>query len=118
MPIGNKQCYARHVKANQDKHRRNLATMKAAIDNKPPQRFAHLQRNQKKEQMMEERYAEIERDNRLLLEKMSHIMRNEGLNLKNDSMQYARSLSKDSRRKEMKKISKENMVSVERTQRN
>ena len=85
MPIGNKQCYARHLKANQDKHRRNLATMKAAIDNKAPKRFAHLQRNQKKEQMMEERYAEIERDNRLLLEKMSHIMRNDGMNMRNDS---------------------------------
>ena len=114
MPIGNKQCYARHLKANQDKHRRNLATMKAAIDNKAPKRFAHLQRNQKKEQMMEERYAEIERDNRLLLEKMSHIMRNDGMNMRNDSMQYSRSLSKDHRRKELKKISKENLVSSRR----
>ena len=52
MPIGNKQCHAKHVKANQDKHRQNLATVKPSIDNRPPQRFSHLQRNQKKEQMM------------------------------------------------------------------
>ena len=52
MPIGNKQCYARFVKANQDKHKRNLATVKCSIDNRPPQRFAHLQKNQKKEQQM------------------------------------------------------------------
>jgi len=52
MPIGNKQCYAKTVKANQDKHRMNLATVKCSVDNRPPQRFAHLQKNQKKEQMM------------------------------------------------------------------
>jgi E3 ubiquitin-protein ligase TRIP12 len=75
MPIGNKQCYARHVQANQEKHKYKMATVKCSIDNSAPKRFSHLQRNQKKEQMMEERYAEIERDNRFLLEKMSHIMR-------------------------------------------
>lgn len=116
MPIGNKQCYARHVKANQDKHRRNLASMKCSIDNKPPQTFAHLQRNQKKEQMMEERYAEIERDNRLLLEKMSGIMRKNNMDMRNDSMQYGRSLGKDIRRKELKKISKENLEILRRIQ--
>jgi hypothetical protein len=52
MPIGNKQCYAKTVKANQDKHRMNLATVKCSVDNTPPQRFAHLQKNQKKEQLM------------------------------------------------------------------
>ena len=49
--------------------------MKCSIDNAPPKRHSHLHKNLKKEQLMEERFAEIERDNRLLLEKMSYIMR-------------------------------------------
>jgi len=116
MPIGNKQCYARHVKANQDKHKANLATVRCSIDNKPPQRFAHLQKNQKKEQMMEERYAEIERDNRYLLEKMSHIMRNNTMDNQNDSIQYSKSLTKEARKREMKKITSENQEILRRIQ--
>ena len=75
IPVGNKQCHARHVKKCQENHRRKLAEMKCQIDNKPPKRHPHLRKNLKKEQLMEERFAEIERDNRLLLEKMSYIMR-------------------------------------------
>jgi len=116
MPIGNKQCYARTVKANQDKHRNKLATIKPSIDNKAPQRFAHLQKNQKKEQMMEERYAEIERDNRLLLEKMSHIMRHNSMDVSNDSMQYSKSLTKEARKREMRKITAENQEILRRIQ--
>ena len=75
IPVGNKQCHARHVKKCQENHRRKLAEWKCSIDNKAPQRPPHLRKNLKKEQLMEERFAEIERDNRLLLEKMSYIMR-------------------------------------------
>ena len=75
IPVGNKQCHARHVKKCQENHRRKLAEMKCSIDNKAPKRHPHLRKNLKKEQLMEERFAEIERDNRLLLEKMSYIMR-------------------------------------------
>jgi len=116
MPIGNKQCYARHVKAHQDKHKAHLATIKPSIDNRAPQRFAHLQKNMKKEQMMEERYAEIERDNRYLLEKMSHIMRHSGNEHQNESMQYSKSLTKEYRKREMKRITGENQEILQRIQ--
>lgn len=65
MPIGNKQCHARFVQKQQEKHKKKLLEMKCSIDNKEPKRHNHLRRNLKKEQLMEERYAEIERDNRL-----------------------------------------------------
>ena len=44
------------------------------IDNKPPETYMHLHLNLKKMQMEEERLATVQRDNRILLEKMSHIM--------------------------------------------
>ena len=64
-----------HITVCQDKHKQKLREMKCSIDNAPPKRHSHLHKNLKKEQLMEERFAEIERDNRLLLEKMSYIMR-------------------------------------------
>ena len=41
------------------------------------QRKSH-QRNYKKEALMEQRFTEIERENRILLEKMTSIMKNGG----------------------------------------
>ena len=44
------------------------------LDNTPPLSMNYLRRNPKKEQMIEDRYTEIERANRILLEKMSNII--------------------------------------------
>lgn len=60
--------------------------------------------------MQEDRYAQIERDNRLLLEKMSHIMRKRGVDNHNSTSQYAKSLNKEARKKELNKITRENQV--------
>ena len=75
-------------------HQQRLKTIKAAIDNKPPKRPSHLKKNMKREQMMEERYATIERENRLLLEKMSHIMQGgNSIDNKNTSRKFAGSMN-------------------------
>ena len=52
-----------------------LREMKSSIDNKCPRAASHLRTKAKKNALMEERFAQIETENRLLLEKMSHIMR-------------------------------------------
>ena len=44
------------------------------LDNAPPTTMNILKKNPKKSQMIEERYTEIERANRILLEKMSNII--------------------------------------------
>lgn len=49
--------------------------MKSSIDNKCPRGASHLKTKAKKNALMEERFAQIETENRILLEKMSHIMR-------------------------------------------
>ena len=51
---------------------------KAMIDNKPPENYMHLHLKRKKAQMEEERQQKVRRDNQILLDKMSHIMRTRG----------------------------------------
>merc|ERR1712072_1519060 len=65
------------------------------IDTKEPHtRQGGKRRNPKKEQMMEERYSQIERDNRLLLEKMSYIMRHQSMDIREDTGEYSQSLNR------------------------
>ena len=116
IPVGNKQCHARHVKKCQENHRRKLAEMKCSIDNKAPKRHPHLRKNLKKEQLMEERFAEIERDNRLLLEKMSYIMRHQSMDIREDTGEYSQSLNRERRKRELQRITRENQKILARIQ--
>ena len=45
--------------------------MRSQIATCRPQKYSHLMRNPKKERITEERFTEIERENRILLEKMT-----------------------------------------------
>ncbi|CAM9157968.1 unnamed protein product [Chrysoparadoxa australica] len=112
MPVGNKACHARHLKKCQDNHRQRLANIKSTLDNKAPKtsRNNHLKSNAKKQQIMEDRYAQIERDNRILLEKMSSIMRSKTkqFDTSHTSSKFARSLNSESRKRDLQKITKEN----------
>jgi hypothetical protein len=65
-------------------------------------------RNGKKEALMEQRYTEIERENRILLEKMSNIMQNPKPNLYNPNNEYKKSLNREQRRRDLIKITVEN----------
>lgn len=85
------------------------------IDNRPPPVFQHLVHRAKKEQLMEERYAQIENDNRILLKKMSHIMRNKGLNTINSGKGH-RTLNAVARKRELTKIMSENQAILKRIQ--
>ena len=49
--------------------------MKSSIDNKSPRQASHLKTKAKKNALMEDRFKQIETENRLLLEKMANIMR-------------------------------------------
>ena len=48
--------------------------MRHFIDTNPPGTFGLVNSRKKKEQLMEDRFTEIERENRILLEKITHIM--------------------------------------------
>jgi len=63
-------------------HRNKLETMKSTaksnsshqMDNNRPKRHKHLEQNAKRRQLEDEHYAKIERENRILIEKMYSIM--------------------------------------------
>ena len=59
-------------------------------------------------QLKEERCTEIERENRILLEKMSNIMQNPKPNLYNPNNEYKKSLNREQRRRDLIKITVEN----------
>ena len=77
----------------------------------------HLKHRLKKEQLLEERYQQIEHDNQILLEKMSAIIRTKGgIDNVNTSMQYGQSLNRESRKRELQRISKANLAMLRRIQ--
>lgn len=63
---------------------------------------------------MEQRYTEIERENRILLEKMSNIMQNPKPSLYNPPANEKRSLNRDRRRRDLVKITMENQAFLKR----
>mmetsp|Transcript_15374 Transcript_15374/g.22630 ORF Transcript_15374/g.22630 Transcript_15374/m.22630 type:complete len:191 (-) Transcript_15374:81-653(-) len=119
-----KGAFRKHERAHERKqreyqrklHLKRLSNVKSSIDNKPPKKHSHLRKNLKKKQQMEERFARIERENQLLLEKMSYIMSSSSLDNKNKSLKYARSMNKQIRKKNLEKITRENQAILERIQ--
>eukprot|EP00898_Chlorokybus_atmophyticus_P001188 jgi/Chlat1/206/Chrsp1S03035 len=73
MPVGNAICYQKWLDHCQKIHKQKLAAITPSIDNSPPQEFAHLYTRTKKHRIMEDRFEQIEYENRILLEKMERI---------------------------------------------
>ncbi|KAL5008266.1 hypothetical protein ScPMuIL_013847 [Solemya velum] len=59
-------------------HRRKVSTVKPGLDNRPPKKYPHLIFRLKQMQKEEDRQSEIDHANRLLLEKMTHVMQHRG----------------------------------------
>ncbi|OMJ95488.1 hypothetical protein SteCoe_1081 [Stentor coeruleus] len=59
---------------NKQIHYQKLKNIKGQVDTGCPATFGTLKRKPKKDQLMEDRFTEIERENRILLEKMSQIV--------------------------------------------
>ena len=100
-----------HAKKRQV-HRHKLATITSTVDSTCPKSLARgRKKNPKKAQLDENRYAQIERENRKLLIHMSKIMlrrpeKNHG--------SHVRSLNLPQRQREMKKINYDNAVLLNR----
>eukprot|EP00912_Choanoflagellata_sp_UC4_P001816 UC4_evm6s1162 len=97
------------------RHRKRVKNQKSCIDNKPPRTYMHLHLKLKKLQLEEERLATIERDNRILLEKMSRIMRSGGA-IDNRNDYEHKSLNKSARQRELLRITHENQAILKRIQ--
>ena len=115
---GNQVAAKKYDQYCQRLHQKRIRTMKACIDNKAPTRPTHMKKNLKREQLMEERYAQIERENRLLLEKMSAIMQG-GHGIDNRLRKpdnVGTSMNKSYRKKELQRITQENQAILRRIQ--
>ncbi|XP_032258443.1 uncharacterized protein CFAP97D2 [Phoca vitulina] len=77
LPCGSKCLPGTWEKAYQD-HRRKVQDAQPLVDAHAPRSLSHLHLKLKKLKLEEERLATIDRDNRLLLEKLSCILRTRG----------------------------------------
>lgn len=113
IPNGNKVLSKRWEEQKLQIHYEKLKRIKSSIDKSCPATFSHLKRKPKKEQMVEERFTEIERENRLLLEKMSQIMVSKS---SKSGTQPKKSLNKEIRRRQLVQITSENQALLKRLQ--
>jgi hypothetical protein len=116
QPSSNKLCSGRIDRLNLDSHRARMKNIKAQVDTKEPfaNKCDHIRNNLKKEQQMEERYSEIDRTNRILLKKMSDIMRAPTV-LDQDS-RGPKSMNREFRKRELMRITKDNQYILRRIQ--
>jgi len=109
----NKLLQKRWDSTRHETHRRKVHQAEAVIDNHAPKTYLHLHLKLKKLQLEEERLATVERDNKILLEKMSCIMRTKGrVDNRNDYKQ--KSLNKSKRQRELLRVTHENNAILKR----
>ena len=107
----------RHIRRCQELHKKKLRDMKSSVDNKAPRAGSHLRTKAKKNALIEDRIKTIETENRILLQKMSHIMRSKGaIDNNNTSAQHGHSLNIDRRKREVARINKDNLKILQRIQ--
>jgi hypothetical protein len=115
--VGNRLCARRLEEAKHVRHIEKLQQIKPGIDNRSPvsSSFTHLRSNPKREQLIEENYNEIDRANRKLLERMKEIIRKPSeSSCLVGSKKGLRSLNRESRKKELKRITNENLSIMKR----
>lgn len=112
-PANNKLLKKRWDMAKYDMHRKKVQSANAVLDNHPPKTYLHLHLKLKKMQIEEERLATVERDNRILLEKMSYIMRTKG-RVDNTNDYGHKSLNKTKRQRELLRVTHENQAILKR----
>ncbi|XP_075054156.1 uncharacterized protein CFAP97D2 [Mixophyes fleayi] len=107
LPCGNKYLQQKWDKTYYDEHKKKVQSAKPMVDTNSPQTYVHLNLKLKKLKLEEERLSVIERDNHMLLEKMSTIMRTKG-RIDNKNNYEGKSLNKEKREQELLKVSREN----------
>ncbi|XP_044071971.1 sperm axonemal maintenance protein CFAP97D1 [Siniperca chuatsi] len=109
LPTGNKYLQQKWDKASYDLHRGKVKSAKSTINTTPPKTYGHLTLKLKKLQLEEEWTMKIQRENNMLIEKISHIMRTTG-GVDNRNYYDRKSLGKEKRQLELLRITKENQM--------
>lgn len=118
IPVGNKLCAKRNMERHQNLHRSRIKNIQASTDTSAPKtmHLEHIRNNLKREQMLEERYSQIDRENMNLLQKMSDIMKHPTFSVPR-SVSGPVSLNRDHRKNELLRITRENQAILKRIQR-
>jgi E3 ubiquitin-protein ligase TRIP12 len=115
---GNKICAKWDEQRRHDRHRERIRNIRPVTDTSEP--FAlqmdHIRNNLKREQMLEDRYSEIDRENRILLKKMSDIMKTQTTPRTMENCSGPVSLNRDARKKELLRITRDNQHILKRIQ--
>lgn len=74
IPAPNKNCSRFFYEQDKRVHKKKMMEMKHFVDTNPPNTFGLSTNKKKREQLIEDRFTEIERENRILLEKITSIM--------------------------------------------
>ncbi|XP_078316353.1 annexin A6-like isoform X2 [Crassostrea virginica] len=108
FPVANKILY----KYEQDRayrlHRQKVNSSRPTVKNQKPKKYPHLILQLKKIQLEEERQAEVDHENRLLLQKMSRIMKEPAL-VDSWNDYQSKSLNHPMREKQLRDIQLENI---------
>lgn len=99
---------------NKNMHHKNLKNIKGQVDTACPATYGSLKRKPKKEQLIEERFTEIERENRILLDKMSQIVNSR--HNRPSSSTRRKSLNIEARKRQNMRIVTENQALLKRLQ--
>jgi len=110
MKVASKACARRVWERDHEAHRQRIKQVKPATDMSLPvtATMDHIRNNLKKEQLLEGRYMEIDRENRILLRKMSELMKKPNPYDIHGTDNKPTSLNKDGRKQELLRITKEN----------
>nr|XP_006639009.2 PREDICTED: uncharacterized protein C17orf105 homolog [Lepisosteus oculatus] len=113
LPCGNKYLQQKWDITCYKEHRRKVKSAQPMVNTTSPQAYGHLHVKMKKLKLEEERLSVIQRDNDMLLGKMSYIMRTTGRIDNRNDYEY-KSLSREKRQQELLRVTKENQVILER----
>jgi len=113
IPTSNKILARRWEEHEREIHLSKLKGMKASIDSSTPPQFRHLRSRLKRQQLMEDRFTEIERENRILLEKMTSILNTK---TRDSHLPRPRSLNRELRKRELLRVTAENQAILKRLQ--
>ena len=111
LPVSNKKLSKLWNEKNFSTHISHLRNIKSRVDIRTPCQFSHLKFKAKTYLIQENRFSEIDRENRLLLEKINHISAS---NSRKRLPVITKSLNQDLRKRKLLQIAIENQAMVKR----
>jgi hypothetical protein len=107
IPSSNKRLTKLWNDKNLSLHQSNVRNAKSRVDLRSPSKFRHLKFKAKNLALQEERYSEIERENKILLGKMNQISNTNSLK---QLPRLSKSLNKEARKRKLVQITVENQA--------